>query len=154
MRLRPLNAGEAAEVELLASRMRDTLVEVLGEARGSGMVDHDWLVERVRFHARVGLVVVAERDGAIVGHAMAREEDGVGHFSTIYVEPASRRAGVAGALVRRVDAWFAERGLPSARYSTDQDNAPLLALFAKHGYAAAETDAASHMVKLTRRLGP
>jgi ribosomal protein S18 acetylase RimI-like enzyme len=133
--IRAANLDSREELELIATRMRGTLVEVLGEARGGGMYTHEWLRERARFHAGVGVVLVAATAEGVVGHAMARVEDGAGHFSTIYVEPSSRRRGVASALIDAIHAWFAERGMTTARYYTDADNAKLIALFEKHGYA-------------------
>jgi len=150
--IRAIDASSRQEVELVASRMRETLVEVLGESRGGSMYTPAWLIERVLFHVKVGVVLVAESDDVVVGHAMGRVEDDLGHFSTIFVAPASRRHGVAMALLRRVEEWFVGRGVADVRYYTDTANAALIGLFRTHGYVITETSAEHHMVKLTKRI--
>ena len=141
----------SSEVELVAARMRATLVEVLGEERGGSMYTREWLVERVRYYVREGVVLVAERDG-IAGHAFARIDDGLGHFGTIYVEPGSRRLGVASALIAAIHEWLRARGVGRVRYFTGENNAKLVALFEKHGYATTARDGEARMVELSRTL--
>lgn len=67
MVIRPV---EECEIEIIAERMRATLVEVLGEARGQAMYTMEWLRDRVCFHldpARsTGAVLVAEEAGGVV----------------------------------------------------------------------------------------
>jgi ribosomal protein S18 acetylase RimI-like enzyme len=149
VRVRPIHAG--SETELVATRMRDTLVEVLGEARGSAMYTHEWLVERVRFHVAIGIVLVAEEDD-VIGHAMARVEDGEGHFSTIYVVPSARRRGAASALADAIEAWFVALGVTNVRYYTDDANTKTIELFERRGYAITSRDAGAKMVKLAKSL--
>lgn len=38
------------EIELVATRMRQTLVEVLGPEKGTALYTMEWLLERVRWH--------------------------------------------------------------------------------------------------------
>src|SRR5437016_7386327 len=107
--VRLINPTSLDEILLVAGRMRDTLVEVLGEERGGSMYSMEWLEQRVRFHLDprgcTGEVFVAEIDsGHIAGHAIVRKksnEAGEAHglFSTIYVEPPARGKGIASALV-------------------------------------------------------
>lgn len=158
--VRPIGPHAPREIALVAERMRQTLVEVLGEARGTALYTMEWLVDRVRFHldpARsTGAVFLAEStDGGIAGHTIVRveaEDDGrrIGLFSTIYVDPAERRSGVAAALLRRGELWMAEHALRHAVTYTAETNARLIALFEKHGYAI--VDAREQMVKLERAL--
>ena len=149
MNIRSIHANDASEIEMVAARMRDTLVEVLGEARGAAMYTREWLIDRVRFHIAVGTVLVAE-DGGVVGHAMARVEDGEGHFSTIYVVPAARRRGVATALADAIEAWLLARDVSSIRYYTDDANVKTIELFERRGYAITQRDADAKMVKLMK----
>lgn len=148
MRVRQIDRASDAEIELVASRMRETLVEVLGEERGGSMYTMDWLVQRARFHldtARcTGEIFLAEDGGAeVVGHTIVRIESdeanpGYGLFSTIFVAQERRITGVASRLLEAGEAWMLGHGLGEARTYTDEFNTPLIRLFEKHGYAVAE----------------
>lgn len=149
------------EIDVVALRMRLTLVEVLGEARGTAMYDLDWLRDRVRFHldpARsTGAVYVAEDDGgAVVGHTIVRvdeDEDGrpIGLFSTTYVEPAARRGGVASALIAAGEAWFRGKGMQTAWTYTSAGNDRLIRLYRKHGYEV--VDRRGDMIRIRKEIG-
>lgn len=142
--LRRLSPDEDDLVALVALRMKATLVEVLGEARGGTMYDDPWLRDRVRFHldpARsLGAVFVAERDGAVLGHTIVRRDEDeagapIGLFSTIHVVQGARRDGVASALVRAGEAFLLGHGLTTLFTYTGAKNTPLVRLFERHGYA-------------------
>ncbi len=161
-RVRPVGRDSASEIRQVAERMRDTLVEVLGREQGEALYTIDWLVERVRFHldpaSCTGEVFVCEeRGGHVSGHAIVRaERDDAGRefglFSTIFVEPPSRRAGVGGALIARGEQWMRALGLSAAETYTSESNAKLIALFGKHGYALAGARPDKRMVILAKRL--
>lgn len=147
--IRPIDRKSDHEVELVAARMRQTLVEVLGEERGGGMYTMDWLIARARFHlnqeACMGEILVAESSaGDNIGHTILRreqEDEGggpYGVFSTIYVVPTHRRFGVASALIESGQEWFGGRGLSEFRTYTDEDNLPLIRLFEGKGFAVVE----------------
>lgn len=74
--VRPIDPTADLEVELVARRMRDTWIEVLGQAEGAGMSSHEWLVERVLWHLapeQSGQVFVSENSlGEITGHTIVR----------------------------------------------------------------------------------
>jgi GNAT superfamily N-acetyltransferase len=160
MPIRPLAADDDDAVALVAARMRATLEEVLGEARGRDMYSLDWLRGRVRWHldparAAAGFVLEGD-DGAIVGHTLVREEPGedgapVGLFATTYVLPAARRRGAATALLRHGEAWMRRRGLPQAWTYTADRNLPLIGLYQREGYVI--TLAVDAMVRLAKPLG-
>lgn len=141
---------------IVAARMRATLVEVLGEARGAAMYDLPWLEDRVRFHLdptrSTGAVFVAEDATETLGHTIVRLErdaEGVfGLFSTTYVAPPARRRGVAAALLDAGEAWLASHAVRGTATWTAHDNAPLIALFTRRGYVIAER--ADEMVRLFR----
>lgn len=157
MAVRLLDPTREDEIHLVAARMRATLVDVLGEARGAAMYDLPWLVDRVRFHLapdrRVWLAVAD--DGEVVGHAIARVEveDDVPHawFSTIYVAPDARRHGHGAALMAVVEAWARSRGLDRVRYATAIGNDRLLRLFIRDGYVRLRDS--DEMTLLEKRLG-
>ena len=148
VRIRPLREDE---IELVAERMRATLVEVLGEARGRAMYTMEWLRDRVRFHLdpsrSTGTVLVAEQDGFVVGHTIVRvEADGTGLFSTTYVVPTARRRGVARRLLLAGEAWLSAHPIRELATCTARDNGRLIGLFRAHGYE--ETDTSDEMVRL------
>lgn len=163
--LRDLSPARDDEITLVAERMRDTLIEVEGDARGAGLYSLDWLVERVRWHLDAAFsdarVVLAEaRGGEIVGHGIFRVEgDGLlrqGLVATTYVMPSARRQGVAQRLLHEAEAWFTARGLPRCSTWTSSTNTPLIALYARSGYREAERGSNdlvdTMMVRLEKRL--
>jgi GNAT superfamily N-acetyltransferase len=143
-----LDPASTSEIELVASRMRDTLIEVLGEERGGGMYTMDWLIKRVEWHLDpkicTGEVFLAtESAGHVVGHTIVRLDtdfDGrpIGLFSTTYVEPSRRRRGVARVLVARGEAWMREQGMTKAVTYTDPGNTGLIELFSSAGFVVTE----------------
>lgn len=162
MLIRELEARATEEVELVAQRMRATLVHVLGEERGTALYTLDWLRERVRFHLdpqrSTAKVFLAELSpGVVAGHTIVRREEPedeppFGLFSTIYVEPSSRRQGVATALLRRGEEWFRAQDLARAATNTAEHNQPLIEQFGRQGYEIAF--AADEMVHLSKSLRP
>lgn len=157
--VRPLRRDATDEIELVAERMRLTLIEVLGREIGGDMYSIDWLRARVRWHLDpakcTGEVLVAEATGAIVGHTIVRLEPGedgelTGLFSTIYVAPEERRRGIADALLRRGEAWFASQRMTTIGTSTSATNGKLIALFTKHGYEIVLHVPESRMVHLSK----
>ncbi|MBK7756285.1 MAG: GNAT family N-acetyltransferase [Deltaproteobacteria bacterium] len=161
--LRPLNPDDEAELQLVASRMRDTLMEVLGPAQGASMYTMEWLVDRVRWHLNpelcVGQVFVVEDDaGRVVGHSIVRvepEETGgrLGLISTTYVVPERRRAGLAEALLRAGEAWLIAHGATQLATNTSETNWPLLRLYQKAGYQITDRAPEAKMVQLSRAVG-
>ncbi|MFZ5479621.1 MAG: GNAT family N-acetyltransferase [Myxococcota bacterium] len=146
--IRPL--ASPAELDLVAARMRATLVEVLGEARGGSMYTMDWLRERARWHVDHGAVLLADVDGAIAGHTIVREEPDGGLFSTTWVDPAWRRRAIGSALLLAGEGWMRARGLAAANTWTSSTNVPLIRLYERHGYAIVERG--EEMVRLSRSL--
>lgn len=109
LRIRVLDPDAREETALVAKRMRQTLMEVLGDERGRQLYELDWLENRVRQHLDpnelAGQVFLSEDDDdTITGHTMVRlDKDAVGNsiglFSTIFVLPGHRKAGVGRALI-------------------------------------------------------
>jgi len=159
LRVRPLDPAKEQEIELVAQRMRSTLIEVLGEQQGTALYTLEWLRERVRFHLdpaqSEASILLAQLDEEIVGQSIVRRErddEGreLGLMSTIYVVPEQRRAGVASALVDEVEAWMRARGLDRAATNTGKHNERLIRLMEARGYAI--TTRTSDMVQLSRSL--
>lgn len=146
--IRTIDPQSNQEIELVASQMRDTLIEVLGEERGSALYSMDWLIQRVRFHLdphqSTGEVFVAvEPEGQIVGHTIVRLDkndtgDPIGLFSTIYVVPEFRRQQVAQRLIGAGERWLVERGMTELHTYTDVGNVKLIRLFEGQGFKVTE----------------
>jgi GNAT superfamily N-acetyltransferase len=157
--IRPIDASNDQEIELVADRMRATLVEVIGE-KGHNMYTPEWLRNRVRWHLRenqcMGRVLLAvDSTGAIIGHIIAREEDAstmapVGLVSTIYVSPPFRRRGVAKALLEASEAWLMAQRVATLATDTSETNRPLIELFRQRGYAVTFHSHEKQMVRLSR----
>jgi GNAT superfamily N-acetyltransferase len=157
--IRPIDACNDREIELVADRMRATLVEVIGE-KGHNMYTPEWLRNRVRWHLggnkHVGRVLLAvDSTGAIIGHIIARVEDSsteapVGLVSTVYVCPPSRRRGVAKALLDATEAWLIAQQVATLATDTSETNRPLIELFLQRGYAVTFHSIEKRMVRLTR----
>ena len=158
--LRELSPEAHDELELVAARMRLTLEEVLGEERGRAMYTLEWLRERVRYHLDPGrstaTVWLAELEGRVVGHSIVRldRDDAlggpIGLFSTTYVEPSARRAGIADRLVERGEAWLLARGMRVLCTDTSSSNEKLIRLFEARGYGIVHR--APEMVRLAKRV--
>jgi GNAT superfamily N-acetyltransferase len=154
IKVRTVATDESATIDIIADRMRLTLVEVLDGARADAMFRRNELVDRVRWHLersdpdrRAEVFVAEEESGNIVGHTMVRVEsdpsvgsEPVGLFATTYVDPGSRRSGIASALLSAGEGWMRDEGMTTAMTFTDPANAPLLALYARHGYLCERID--------------
>ena len=159
-KIRPIDAGSCNEIDLVASRMRLTLIEVLGEEKGTNLYSLDWLKQRVLFHLdpsqSTGQVFVAESSKTeIIGHFIVRidcDDSGkeIGLGSTIYVAPEYRKQGVATTLLSTAEAWMLDHGMTEAVYYTATNNAKLINLYRRQGYEIVEE--ASEMVKLSKQL--
>lgn len=158
--IREINSKSDAEVDLVATRMRATLGEVVDPEAGPEMFTMDWLRARVRWHLDgdecEGQVFLAEgADGEVLGHTIVRiEVDEAGRpfglFSTFYVAPRARRAGIGSALLARGEAWMRARGLGEASTLTAETNAKLIALCQGRGYTLGPGP--PEMVRLSRAL--
>lgn len=162
-RVRPLNPDDDAEIQLVAARMRDTLIEVLGPARGATMYTMPWLIQRVRWHLNPALClgqvfVISDAEGDVVGHTIVRveqDDDGgpLGLISTTYVVPERRRAGLAEALLHAGEAWLTAHGATRLATNTSETNWPLIHLYQKAGYRITHRAPDAQMVQLSRQAG-
>src|SRR5262245_11524294 len=99
------------------------------------------------------VVIVAERDGRVVGYVYAGLEplswkelrDAAGFIHDVVVEEGSRQAGVATALVEAAVAWLKEHGAPRVLLWTAAPNEQAQRLFERLGFRRT-------MVEMTREL--
>ena len=88
------------------------------------------------------MVLVAERDGAVVGYVYAGIEplswkelrDAAGFVHDIVVDETARRAGVAGALMDAAVAWVREQGVANVMLWTAAPNEGAQRLFERLGF--------------------
>jgi GNAT superfamily N-acetyltransferase len=159
-KIREINHHLESEISLVAARMRQTLVEVLGEEKGSALYTMDWLVSRVKWHldstkTNAKVFLIKNADNEIVGHAIARIEGGegqenYGYFSTVFIEPNSRDQRMASALIKHVEKWLRAMQMPKVVYNTAENHKKLIRLFDHHGYQITHKE--SEMVQLTKPL--
>ncbi len=162
LKIREIDPNSEAEINLVAGRMRQSLVEVLGEDQGVALYTMGWLVSRVKWHLDATQIIakvflVETKAAEIVAHAIARIEvdetkNLFGYFSTIFVEENSRNQGIASGLIAHVESWFLEKGLPKSVYNTAENHIKLIRLFERHGYQIAYSNL--KMVQLVKRLDP
>jgi ribosomal protein S18 acetylase RimI-like enzyme len=155
--VRPLKSDSNEEIQLVASRMKFTLIDVMGAEKGSNFYSDDWLLDRVRWHLDLGInakiLLCVDDIGNIVGQAIIRkdlENDcNFAYFSTIYVEPSWRRKGAAKLLIEEVIEWCRSHNFLKITYSTAADNQNLIELLQKYDFMI-ELEFEG-MVKLVRR---
>ena len=155
IQIRPIDRFSTAEIELVASRMRLTLEEVLGKDKGQSMYSIDWLINRVQQHINGELdgevFLSLNSTGVITGHTIVRvdsdeNETPFGLFSTIYVIPADRKHTIASQLINYGELWMREKGLSKFSTYTSTTNIKLINLFRKRGYEIAGKDNQKNMV--------
>ncbi|HRD63682.1 MAG TPA: GNAT family N-acetyltransferase, partial [Nocardioides sp.] len=78
--------------------------------------------------------LVAERDGQLVGHAVASLVDDVAELQRIAVAPAVRRRGVARALLDEVVSLAEQEGMQRLLLEVREDNDGALAFYAAQGF--------------------
>ncbi|MFN4100125.1 MAG: GNAT family N-acetyltransferase [Pararhodobacter sp.] len=81
------------------------------------------------------LFFCARLDGKPVGTAALALRGGYGEVKSMYVDPAARGLGVAGALMARLVAEGRARSLPALKLETGPLNTEALALYARHGFS-------------------
>jgi len=155
----PLLENDPTIVRLLAERMRETLVEVLGPERGGSLYTLAWLENRVLEHLEPILgpsrvLLAREPEATVVGHSLLRTDDWqgerVGLVSTTYVLGSFRRQGVGRRLLRAAEAWFADNHLPVSSTVTEPANQKLINLYLGEGYHLETVN--QNFVRLSRRL--
>ena len=161
MLVRPIDPSSTDELHLVASRMRQTLVEVLGEEKGGSMYTMDWLIARAAYHVHnddcASQIFLAESESRqITGHTIVRidrdeNQQPIGLFSTTYVVPKARRDGVAKLLIAHGEEWMREQGMTKAATYTDEENTGLQNLFTGLGYSQRPME--NNFVELSKAIG-
>lgn len=114
-----------------------------GSAHARSLSPTDELLDVAQLEAPGTLVYVArDGDGTAVGVAAIVEGDdigeGRGELRRMYVDAGARGAGIASALIERIETDAAARGLREIVLEAGRLQHPALALYAKHGYHRVE----------------
>ena len=83
--------------------------------------------------------LVAEQDGRIIGFLLAEQSDHLAHIITLDVAESARRQGVGSALLVRVEANLAARGVRAILLETATTNEAAIAFWRNHGYRTEAT---------------
>lgn len=148
MTVRPATADDVAAIAALE---RENLGD---DAWSEGLV-----AEGVTGNLPTVSYLVAEVDGAVVGHATASVVGDIAELQRIAVDPAHRRTGLATDLLDAVVGAAQEGGADRLLLEVREDNAGALAFYAARGFVEVDRrrryyrDGATAVV-LRRGLGP
>jgi ribosomal-protein-alanine acetyltransferase len=140
-----------ADIEAIADLEADNLG---ADAWSEGLV-----AEGVRGNLPTVLYLVAEADGAVVGHAVASIVADIAELQRIAVSPAHRRGGLATRLLDEVVARARSGGADRVLLEVREDNRSALSFYAARGFVEVDRrrryyrDGATAIV-LRRALGP
>ena len=100
---------------------------------------------------------VARLDGNAVGCGALAIRDGYGELKSMFVDPGTRRAGVAAGLLERLEAEAVARGLALLRLETGNLLPAAQALYQRHGFSIRGPFGSysdhPHSVFMEKRLG-
>ena len=100
---------------------------------------------------------VARLDGNAVGCGALAIRDGYGELKSMFVDPGTRRAGVAAGLLERLEAEAVARGLALLRLETGNLLDAAQALYQRHGFSIRGPFGSysdhPHSVFMEKRLG-
>jgi len=110
---------------------------------------------RTQLHDEDVVVLVAEREGEVIGYVYAGLEpeswkelrEAAGFIHDVVVEEAGRRTGVATALIDAAVEWLRGRGAPRVVLSTAAPNEAARRLFERLGFRPT-------MIEMTKELDP
>jgi len=104
-------------------------------------------------------VVVARRDGALLGFAIMQYGDEDAHISLFAVNAAARRSGLGSALLAWLEATAGVAGIRAIRLEARAGNAPAKAFYRRHGFEESGLrpgyyEDVEDAVRMVKRLGP
>ncbi|MGY2050182.1 GNAT family acetyltransferase [Methylobacterium sp. JK268] len=102
-----------------------------GVARPWNDPDTDIAFARAAPHATI---LVAERDGAVVGSAMVGEDGHRGWMYYVAVSPDLQASGIGRAIVQAAEIWLAARGIWKVQLLVRADNARAVGFYERLGY--------------------
>jgi ribosomal protein S18 acetylase RimI-like enzyme len=100
-----------------------------------------------------GRLLIAERDGKIVGVARGDLRHGLGRISFVYLLPEHRRHGLGSALVRDLLGFFREHDAEHVTLGVDTSNEQGAAVWRRLGFTEYSREMSAEVTSLERRLG-
>jgi predicted N-acetyltransferase YhbS len=92
-------------------------------------------VDRVRrLLEQTGMFLIAERNGVAVGCVFVKNQDGIGYFGMLSVEPAVAGRGVGRALVNAAERHLADLGCSAVEIEVVNLRTELLPFYERLGY--------------------
>lgn len=115
--------------------------ERLEAKEGAEVIWARWAGERMR--DQNSIVLVAEKEGGLVGYCMAYVEKSLpvhkmkehGYISDVYVDESERGKGLASELVRRMLDFFREKGVKAVQITVAVRNEKAQKFWGKLGFA-------------------
>jgi ribosomal protein S18 acetylase RimI-like enzyme len=118
-------------------------------------IDEEVELAEIREIVRDRLAFVAERDGEVLGYALARRRSPrLGYLSDLYVRPESRRDGVAASLVHAVVEALAAEGIEHLELDVQAGNAGARTVYQRWGFSEQRLRLAAPVDRLRERLSP
>jgi ribosomal protein S18 acetylase RimI-like enzyme len=107
-------------------------------------------------------LLVAERDGRLIGAVEVRVAGATGYFGMLAVDASSRRGGVGRALVEAAEEHCRGAGCTVMTMSTGEERAELIPYYEEIGYRVTSIEPSSRaafkrvirVVKMEKRLSP
>ncbi len=110
-------------------RQSHALMEELFEPEENYFLDLDELcTPDIRFF-------VARREDVVLGTGALAMKDGYAEVKSMFVDPGSRGAGIADALMRQLEDCAREEGVLELRLETSKRLAAAVKLYARHGFS-------------------
>jgi ribosomal protein S18 acetylase RimI-like enzyme len=138
-------------------RLHELWTEFQDEVGGPAFLRETWELAwaDLRRHIGAGLAFVGEADGRVTAFAFAtvpEETPDLGHVTDLYVEPSSRRRGLARALMGRITTSLQERGIGHIGLDVRVDNAGGRAFYDGLGLVEEERFLATSVSTVQERL--
>jgi ribosomal protein S18 acetylase RimI-like enzyme len=117
-------------------------------------VDHEEELREIEEIVREQVAVLAERDGEVVGFALARTKGSkLGFVSDLYVVPDARRERVAQALTREVVTILRGRGAEAVQLEVLVENGDARSVYERWGFRETLLTLTADAAELEQRLG-
>jgi len=150
MTVRPATAADLPALE----RLWRAFVEEMPPPEYGG-VDFERELAEIAALVRDGVALLAEEEGSPVGFALAHAVGPrTGELTDLYVLPGSRRAGVAGLLVRELVGQLADQGIEHVELDVSASNSLARTVYARWGLREERTVLGAPTAALLARLEP
>ena len=148
-----MNVRRATEADLAAIEALWRAFEAEVPPPAHQDVDLDEELREIAAIVRGELAFVAERDGGVVGFALARRRGArVGHLTDLYVAPDARRAGTAAALVGAVAEALVADGAEQLTLEVQAENGVARGVYARWGFRESLLELVAPLDALRERL--